>query len=152
MAAGIVRNMDASEPSIPIVYYFGTHIFPCTICGKPLLRDPIVLITNMHTIEISVAEETGMDQSVGTTAGTSISHRGAANSTRYHQADPRVCKACVLGWWPSGNWQAQSFPSGLASGLPPNGPAGTGPPLHTGHRPEIKDVRYFLRAPKAHIP
>ncbi|KAK8051599.1 hypothetical protein PG993_002984 [Apiospora rasikravindrae] len=57
--------------------------------GSGMDMKETVLITNMHTIEITVAEETGMDQSVGITTATSNSHHEAANSTRCHRADQR---------------------------------------------------------------
>ncbi|KAK8080163.1 hypothetical protein PG997_007981 [Apiospora hydei] len=58
--------------------------------GSDMDMKETVLIMSMHTIEITVAEETGMDQSVGITIAASNSHRGAGNSTRCHRADPRV--------------------------------------------------------------
>ncbi|KAK8090546.1 hypothetical protein PG994_000051 [Apiospora phragmitis] len=57
--------------------------------GNDMDMKETVLITNTHTIEITAAEETGMDQSVGIMTGTANSHRGVANSTRCHRADPR---------------------------------------------------------------
>ena len=87
IAMNVIRNMNAGVAE-EVVITIGT--------GRGMDMKETMPTTNICTIEITVAEETGMDRSVGFMTGTPNSHRGAADSTTCHRADPRACKARIV--------------------------------------------------------